>query len=290
METRIKDQLHLHFIVLLFGFTGILGKLITVGALELVFYRMLIAAFCIGLYAAWRSIDLRVSPSDGLKILAVGSVVALHWLTFFGAIKLSNVSVTLGCMASASLFTSFLEPLIMRRKLLWIEVALGLVVILGLYIIFRFAFDYYLGIAVALLSAFLAALFGVLNKLLVDKHEPQVVSFYEMLAGIIGFGLYILFSQGLNVEAFAVSALDMFYIAILGVLCTAYAFVVTVELLRRLSAFFISLAINLEPIYAIILARLIFGESERMELGFYFGAILIIGSVLVYPMLKRRFS
>ncbi len=288
MEARLKDQLHLHFVVLLFGFTGILGKLITVGALELVFYRMLIAALAIGLIASWRKIKLTIPVKDVAKIMSVGVIVALHWLTFFGAIKLSNVSVTLGCMATASLFTSFLEPLILKRKLAWLEVLMGLIVIAGLYIIFRFAFEFYLGIIAAVSSAFLAALFGVLNKGLVDKHPPELVSFYEMLSGFLVFGLVLLFSTAANVSTLVISASDMIYIAILGILCTAYAFVATVELLRRLSAFFVSLAINLEPIYAIILARLIFGESEKMQPGFYLGAILIIGSVLAYPALKKR--
>ena len=282
----MKDHLHLHFIVLLFGFTAILGKFISLDAASLTAYRMALATVGIGLFAVFGKRSLRMHIRGILRLFVVGGLVALHWITFFAAVKVSNVSVTLGCLASATLFTAFLEPLIERRRIFWVEIVLGLLIIAGLYLITRFAFHYLLGIAYALLSAFLAALFGVLNKQLVKYYSPIAVSFYEMLAGSIIITFFLLLGGGIP----APSGLDWVWLLLLAWICTSYAFVALVYLFKRLSAFVVSLAINMEPVYGILLALLIFGESEYMNGGFYFGALLVIAAIAVYPMLKKRFE
>lgn len=289
----MKDQLHLHFIVLLFGFTGILGKLISLPATELVWYRMLLAALGMGVVVRYLNVSLRLPTRSVLEMCVVGLVIALHWIAFFAAIKVSNVSVALGCMASTTLFTSFLEPLFDKRRIYWIEVVLGAIIVLGLYIITQFAFHYYWGIIYALISAFLASLFGVINKQFVDrKYEPTVISFYEMSAGFVGITLYTFANTNTDVSftwPLSVPSNDWIYLMLLAWLCTTYAFVATVYLLKRLSPYTISLAINMEPVYAIIFAYLIFGESEQMSLGFYIGAVIILLAIVAYPFLKKRF-
>ncbi|MCB0517058.1 MAG: DMT family transporter [Bacteroidetes bacterium] len=285
MQTAtFRDYLHLHFIVLLFGFTGILGKLISIDAASLVCWRMLLASIFIWLYARIRQYPLSVSSKAFWQIVGVGVLVTLHWVTFYAAIKVSNVSVTLGCFASTTLFTGIFEPLIEKRKIKPLEIAIGLIIIFGLYLITRFAFNYSLGITIALVSAALASLFGVLNKQLVFRYSPLVISFYEMLSGaiLLSIGL-VLFKGYFPLPA---SSLDVVYLLILSIFCTAYAFIATVGLMRKFSAYVIALSINLEPLYAIVMAYFIFGESEKMDKGFYVGALIILASVLVFPYLS----
>lgn len=285
-----KDHLQLHFIVLLFGFTGVLGKLISIDTLELVSYRMFLAAIGMLIYAVATKKSFRLPRKSLFQILGIGVIVSLHWLAFFQAVKVSNVSVALGCLASSTLFTSFLEPLINKKRLFWIEVVIGAMIILGLYIITQFAFQYYLGIIYSLIAAFLGSLFGILNQQVVRKHNPTIISFYEMLSGCLVVSIYTFGFTDKSLDPSVLSFEDMGYLLILAWLCTTYAFVGITELLQRLSAFTVSLAINMEPIYAITLAYLIFGDSEKMEAGFYVGAVIIIGTILMYPFLKRRFA
>ena len=284
-----KDHIHLHFVVLLFGFTAILGKLISVDATTLVSYRMLFAAMGIGLFV-FLTKRYKVLPLKTIfQLLGVGIIVALHWIFFFGAVKVSNVSVTLGCMASTTLFTAFLEPLFDKTKIHWVEILIGLVIILGLYIITQFAFHYYLGIIYAIISAFLASLFGVINRKLVLKlHTPALMSMYEMLSGFVLITLYLSYHDKLTLPHQLIFA-DWIYLLILAWVCTAYAFVATVFISKKLKAYSVSLAINMEPVYGIVLAYFIFGESEKMNGGFYLGAIILISAIFVYPYLKKRF-
>ncbi|MGB0929411.1 MAG: DMT family transporter [Chitinophagales bacterium] len=283
----MKDHLHLHFIVLIYGFTGILGKIITLPSADLVFYRMLLAAMGMFAFVVWKKKEMRLSGKVLAKVFGVGIIVAVHWITFFGAIKASNVSVALGCMASATLFTSFLEPLFDKVRIALSEVVLGLVIIVGLYVITQFALDYWEGIILALISAFLAALFGVMNKQLVRKHDASVVSMYEMIAGFGFIALYFTFTQSISVLPHEIPAMDGIYLLILALVCTTYAFIAMNYLLERLSAYTLALVINMEPVYAIVLAYWIFGDSEQMHIGFYIGALIIIASIAVYPFLKK---
>jgi len=287
-EPRPKHYLELHFIVLLFGFTAILNKLISISSTELTVYRMSLAALTMGILFSFQKKSFKIQLSHLLPILLVGLIVAAHWVFFFEAINVSNVSVTLGVMASGTLFVSLLEPLVERRKIWWVEVAIGLLIILGLYIIAQFAFNYITGILYALLSSFLAALFGVFNRQLTKKHDPVIISFYEMVAGAIGVFLYLQVTGQSLVSPLPLAPLDYLWIPILAVLCTAYAFVGVVRLMRHLTAYTVSLAVNLEPIYGMLFAVLIFGESEEMDLGFYVGAVIIILSVFIYPILEKR--
>jgi drug/metabolite transporter (DMT)-like permease len=286
--SRYKDQAALHAVIFIWGFTGILGKVITLPFYSIVWFRMLIAFLSLGLYFFLKRRSMRIPKADVLRIVAVGFIVAAHWSTFFQALKVSNVSVVLTTLASTSLFVAFLEPLFFKRRIIWYEVFFGLMVILGLYMIFSFESDYALGILLALISAMLAALFGTINGLLIRRNRSGQITFYEMLGGVIGMSIYMLVFEHPSMSDFMPGWLDMLYLLILGVICTAVAFVVSVEVMKVLSPFTVSISINMEPIYAIILALLFFGEKEQMTPGFYLGALIILGTVLGNALIKHR--
>lgn len=281
---------HLHFIVLLLGFTAILGSIISVNAISLVWYRMILASLGLLFFIRLKKINFRIKFKDQLHLYAIGLVVALHWITFFHAIKVSNVSVTLGVFASTTLFTSFLEPVLQKRRIFWLEVLIGMVIICGIYLIFQYEIQYVEGILFSLLSAFLNGLFVVLNRNISRKWHPTVISFYEMIGGFVLISLFILIVPQINAaELFQLTKSDIIWIIILSILCTSYAFAAIVEIMKELSAYTVVLSINLEPVYGIFLAWIIFGESERMSGGFYLGTLIILLSVFIYPFLRRKF-
>ena len=237
------------------------------------------------LFVGFRKIQKRQIVS----FLLVGLVVAVHWIFFFEAIKVSNVSVTLGCMASETLFASFLIPFFKKRKIDRLEVLFGLLIILGLYLIFQFEFKYRLGMLYALISAALAVVFTIYNDRFIQNNNGIGVSAFEMVGGFIGLTVYLLLFKNV-LPNFQVSVMDWMYLLILGVICTGLAFVLAIVVMRKLSPYFVVLTVNLEPIYGILLAWLIFGESERMTGGFYLGAGIILVSVFLYPVLKRKLN
>ncbi|MDP2042171.1 DMT family transporter [Algoriphagus sp.] len=296
IRRTVKDYLILHFIVLIWGFTAILGLLISLPSLELVFYRTLIAAVGVAGMIYFKKESLVVSPAQIIKIMGVGILISLHWITFFWSARLATASVCLAGMATTSLWTAFIEPLVNRTKVKWYEVVLGVIVISGLLVIFQFESGYWLGLSVALVSAFLAALFSVLNGRLSQRHSPYQITFYEMLAACLFALLMLPFYTGLMTQENSIQWMwtdwDWLWLLILGLVCTVYPFSVTVELMKRLPVFSINLTMNLEPVYGILLAVMILGESEKMTTQFYIGTLIILLSVLIYPVLnfwnKRR--
>ena len=286
--STFKDYLLLHFIVLIWGVTSILGLLISLPSLELVFYRTLLAAIGVAVLMGIRKESLRVAPMDLLKIIGVGVLISLHWIFFFWSAKVSTASVCLAGMATTSLWTSFLDPLINKKRIKPFEVALGFLVISGLLVIFQFENGYWLGLFMALAAAFLSALFSILNGRLTFRYSPYQITFYEMAAASLVALLFLpLYSyiDGTAIQ-WTWKGLDWFWILILAGICTVYAFSVSVELMKRLSVFSINLTINLEPVYGILLAVLIFGEKEKMTQQFYLGTGIIFISVLIYPVLN----
>ena len=293
MTPLYKDYLLLHFLVLIWGFTAIIGLLITIPPVEVVFYRTLIATGGLAILMYFRKLSFHIGKSGIIYLLSTGILIAGHWILFFGSARISTASVCLAGMATTSFWTSFLEPLVLKKKIRWYEVFLGLVVISGLYVIFHFEFDHALGLALALVSAFLAALFTVINARFARVYHHYTVTFYEMAGACISialfFPLYRLFiaeSQQLQLQ---LSFSDLVYISILALVCTVYAYSASIEIMKKLSAFTVNLTINLEPVYGIILAVLIFGENEKMHSGFYIGAAIILLSVLAHPFLNKYF-
>lgn len=293
MRTEYKDYALLHFIVVIWGFTAILGRLIEIPSVEIVFFRTLVAA--LGLYVLlWlRKRSFNLGVSDTLKILGTGFLIAAHWILFFAAARVSTVSVCLAGMATCSLWTSILEPLATKRKVRPFEILLSLLAIVGIIVIFRVEFDHKLGLIMAIVSAAIAAVFTVINAKFTMRHNPYMITFYEMVGACIGTALFFPFYTTYFTDGVLMlnpTSMDWFYLAILALACTVYAYSVSVELMKRLSAFVVNLTVNLEPVYGIILALLIFGDEEEMSGGFYMGTALILVSVLLYPVINRYFK
>lgn len=286
LNDNLKSYLHLHLIVFVWGFTAVLGALISLDALPLVWYRMVLAVVFIVMYVYYKKIPLHVPTKILLQLLFAGVIIALHWFTFFRAIKVSNVSVTLACLSTGAFFTSFLEPILFGRKVIWYEVFFGVIVIIGLSIIFHVESNYFEGICLGLTSAFLSALFSVYNSKFAKIYDPTLISFYELSGGVIFFSLLLLGTNSFSLGFFKISASDWFYLAILSSFCTAYAFIASVKVMRFLSPYTVMLTINLEPIYGIILAVLVFHEKEKMNPQFYLGALIILATVIANGIVK----
>lgn len=283
---NLKHHFHLHFIVLIWGFTAVLGALISLEAIPLVWFRMSLAALVVLCYMWVRGIRFAVKVKFLWQMLGLGLALALHWLTFFGAIKISNVSVTLSVMATGAFFASLLEPLIFSRPINWRELLLGLIAVVGLGIIFQASTQYLWGIVMALISAFLSALFSVFNGRLVQSYSASSISFFELFFGVLGISIYLLLNGDFDASFFVLSLSDWMFLLILSTICTAYAFIASVNLMKWLSPFTLMLTINLEPVYGILLALLVFGDSEYMSGMFYLGAGIILATVLANAYFK----
>ena len=284
---KIKNYLHLHFIVFIWGFTAVLGKLITVDALPLVWYRMFMASGLIFFYIAYKKFSLRVPTKTLLILIIAGVVITLHWITFFKAIKVSNVSVALATMSTGAFFTALLEPIWYGRKIVWYEILFGIIVMLGLYLIFNVESTYVEGIVLALISALLSATFSLINGKLIQKEKPSVISIYEMASGVVFLSIYLFFSGSFTTDFFQLSSDDWMYIFILASFCTAYAFIASVKVMKFITPYTVMLTINLEPVYGIFLAFIILGESEKMDPMFYIGALVILSTVIANGILKN---
>ena len=287
-ESKFNSYLHLHFIIFIWGFTAILGALISIDAMPLVWYRMSIASLLLFLFIKVKRKSLVIDSKTFAKFIIGGVIIALHWITFFLAIKSSNVSVALMTMSTGAFFAAFIEPFFFKRRISKIELFLGFLVVIGLYIIFQIEGDFRLGILYGLISSFLSALFSVLNGLYVRKNPPVIISFYQLLFGSIFISIILLILGEFSVEFFCVSSSDWLYLFILASICTAYAFSASVKIMKVLSPYTVMLSINLEPIYGIILALIIFGDKERMAPEFYFGALIILISVILNGLIKNR--
>ena len=288
LENKLKNYLLLHFIVFIWGFTAILGALITIDAIPLVFFRMGLAVLFIAIYFLIKKKSFYLDKTGLLKFLFTGIVIATHWIFFFKAIKVSNVSVALVTMSTGAFFTSLLEPIFFKRKIKLLEIVLGLFVIVGLYIIFNFESQYQLGIFYALIASFLGSLFAVLNGLFIKKYDANRISFYQLLFGVLFVTVYLFINNRFSIAFFDLSNLDWMYLVILSSICSAYAFIASVKVMEYLSPYKVMLTINLEPIYAIILALFIFGDKEKMNPEFYFGACIVLGVVLLNGIISNK--
>ena len=287
-NARLLNYLHLHFIVFIWGFTAVLGALISIDAIPLVWYRMLIASGFVLLFILLRKRVLKHSFRTIGGFFIAGLLIALHWLAFFGAIKVSNVSVTLAVMSTGALFTSLLEPLYYRRKIIGYEVIFGLLVVVGLYIIFRVETEYTNGIILALCSSFLGSMFSVINGKFAKRHHASVISFYELVFGVFCITIYLAFTGAFEPSFFVLSTNDWIYMLILASVCTAYAFIASIHVMKWLSPYTVMLTINLEPVYGIILALIVLGDSENMSPQFYYGALIILLTVIANGIVKTR--
>ncbi|MGF7214905.1 drug/metabolite transporter (DMT)-like permease [Spirosoma lacussanchae] len=294
-KPSLPDYLQLHFIVLIWGFTAILGKLLApLDSSALVLYRTGLAVLGMGAVLWFRNQSIGVPARDRWRLLATGGIIALHWVLFFWAARVANVSVCLAGMATSSLWASVLEPILLRRRMRAIEVILGFVVMAGLYLIFRFEFDKGMGLALAVSSAMLSALFTIINSRFTQRYDALVISLYEMMGAFVGsvalVGVFWALEPDSALFLYPTRPAQWLWLLVLSLVCTVYAYWVGVRLLRKFSPYLAILTVNLEPVYGIVLAVLIFGDDERMTPGFYIGTLVILAAVLTYPFLNNRLT
>lgn len=289
MNSLQKSIITLHITVMVWGFTGVLGALISVNEYQLVWYRVLIAAVSLAIFCKIKNISLKADFMPILKLLGTGLLLGLHWILFFGAIKASNISITMVCLSSLTLFTSILEPIFNRVKVSKLEVLIGMVIIFGIYLIFQFESQYTKGILMGLSSALLASMFTIINGKQIKNRSAIVISFYELVGAFLGVTVYLLFKNGAHQNLY-LPVNDVVYLLLLGTVCTSVAYVYGVTVMQHLSAFRVVLITNLEPVYAIIMALLFFGKTEHMSNQFYIGALIILMAIFSYPVLKRRMN
>ena len=287
-NAKLKNYFHLHFLVFIAGFTGVLGELITISAIPLVWFRMIMASILMLVYIKIAKVKLKASPKAIIKFSFAGIIIALHWITFFGAIDESNISITLAMFSTGAFFASFIEPIIYKRAVVWYEILFGIIVIIGVFVITQSEIKYLNGIILGIISAFLSSLFAVLNGSFLKQHTATVISFYEFISGVIFISIYILlFGNGFSVDFFNLIPSDFGYLFILASICTAYAFIASVYVMKLISPYTVILTYNLEPVYGILLAILVFPEKEKMTPEFYYGAIIIIATVMLNAVLKN---
>ncbi len=288
MHARRNALLLLHLVVFVWGFTGILGKLIQQDTLHLVYTRTVIGMLGLALAAWWLRHTISPRTPDLKHYLLTGVIITGHWITFYGAIKISTASLAAACLSTSTVFTALMEPFWFKRKIRIYEVVLGTVVVAALFLIFGLETKHRLGIAVATLSALLSAWFNVINAKLVQRDNAIRIGFYEMGAVVLVIGGWLTFKGDLPPPLWELPTSDIVYQLLLGFVCTSFAFVAGIAVMRQLSPFTVMLTVNLEPVYTIIIALLIWGAEEKMTTGSYVGIALILLSLFVNGWLQRK--
>ena len=284
MSTFKKALLQLHIFVFLAGLTGSLGFLIKLNGLVLVFYRILITVIVLWILALFRKNKHQYNLKTKLSLLGTGAIIALHWVCFYQSIKLANVSIALVCFSSTSLFSSFLEPLWKHAKIQWNEILIGSLSLLGILLIFHFDTQYRVGIIVGLFSALFAAIFSIINKRFTNHIDVQTIQSYEMTGGLLfllPFIIFLGFNTGFNPIGLVPTSMDWFWLSILAIACTVWSTHLMLSSLKYISAFTLNVTLNLEPVYGIILAFILFKEQKQLGLSFYAGIVCIVISVLI---------
>jgi drug/metabolite transporter (DMT)-like permease len=284
VSTFKKALLQLHVFVFLAGLTGSLGFLIKLNGLVLVFYRILITVIVLWILALFRKNKHQYNLKTKLSLLGTGVIIALHWVCFYQSIKLANVSIALVCFSSTSLFSSFLEPLWKHAKIQFHEILIGSLSLLGIFLIFHFDTQFRTGIIVGLFSALFAAIFSIINKRFTSHIDVQTIQSYEMTGGLLFLLPLVLllgFNTGFNPVGLLPTSMDWFWLSILAIACTVWSTHLMLSSLKHISAFTLNVTLNLEPVYGIILAFILFKEQKQLGLSFYAGIICIIISVII---------
>ena len=284
---KYSQFLLLHFNVLLFGLTGILGKLIDLDTYLLVWSRIGIAIIGIVIYFLITKTKITINLKLLPKLIFAGIIIALHWITFFEAIKVSNVSVALATFSASTLFTAILDPIYNRKRIILYELILGLVIIAAILMIFNIDFKYKEGILLSLFSSFLASWFTVLNGKFIKIAEAKIISFYELLTAFILLSIGLLF---IPIDSLSdLSLIKTSYLMVLGLLCTSFAFIASVSVMKSISAYTVTMTVNLEPIYSILLALIIWPETEKMPSLFYISFGIILMCLFLNAYLKKKY-
>lgn len=289
MKEPLRSYLALHFSIILFGFTAILGAVISLSALPLVWWRILLTVISLGFFAKLTTVFKQVSTKNILFICGTGGIVGLHWLTFYGSIKASNASVGVLALAATPLFTAFLEPLVQKRKINVIEIMLSILIIPGMILIVRTLPTKFLdGFLIGLFSAFLASLFSSLNQKMTLLSDAITITFLELGSALILLTFVLPFWLAFNPKESFIpkGTYDWMYVALLAFVCTSLAYSLTLHAMKQLSAFTVSLSMTLEPVYGIAFAWFLLNENEQLTNSFYWGSLLIVLSVIIYPIYK----
>ncbi len=289
MNSFKKALVQLHLFVFLAGLTAPIGNLIQLNGLVLVFYRMLLTVIALIPIYLLQGSGIKVSFKDKMKLMLIGVLIAIHWVCFYGSIKLANVSIALVCISSVGIFTAILEPLINKSKFIWNDIFIGLLSLLGIFFIFQFDIHFRNGIIVGLISALFASIFTIINKRLTTTYSTQTIQTFEMSGGLFFLTLVILVLNAYQHSPFTYpSQSDWVWLIILALVCTVLANYLMLNALKKISAFTMNVTLNLEPVYGIIIAVILFDEHKQMGRGFYIGIILIGISVLL--QMKRIIS
>lgn len=289
MFAKNRHLLLLHFIVLIWGFSPILGKLINIQgiiAYQLVWFRMGITVITVALYLIVVRQSVRLPRADAFKLVGVGAIIAFHWFCFYNAINVSNVSVTLVAFATGTLFTSIIEPVFYKRRFIRYEIAFGMVIIGAIAMIFKVETQYALGIMFGMLAAFTSSLFTVFNGLLVRRIPSSVIAIYELSGGFLALTLYLFLRGEFSQEFFQITPTGLCWLSVLSVLGTAFPFIASVNLMKKISPYTVTLTVNLETVYGIIIAMIIWKKDEAMTPGFYLGTLIILATIFGNGLLK----
>ncbi len=284
MSTFKKALLQLHIFVFLAGLTAILGFLIKLNGLVLVFYRILMTVIVLWILAFLKKNKNQYNLKTKLSLLGTGAIIALHWVCFYQSIKLANISIALVCFSSTSLFTSFVEPFWKHAKIQFKEILIGSLSLFGILLIFHFDTQYRTGIIVGLFSALFAAIFSIINKRFTNHIDIQTIQSYEMTGGLfflLPFIVFYAFQTGFNPVGLLPTSMDWFWLSILVIACTIWSTHLMLSSLKHISAFTLNVTLNLEPVYGIILAFILFKEQKQLGLSFYAGILCIIISVII---------
>ena len=290
MLFKNKNLLLLHFIVLIWGWSPILGKLINmqgVVAYQLVWFRMLITVITVASYVILTKQNIKQPKKDIFQLVGIGAIIAFHWFSFYHAINVSNVSVTLVAFASGTLFTSIIEPIFYKRKIIRYEIAFGMVIIGAIVLIFEIETQYTLGIIFGMLAAVTSSFFTVFNGLLVRRIPSSIIAFYELGGGFLALTIFLFFSGEFNVDFFNITTGAWAWLGVLSVLGTAFPFIASVNLMKKISPYTITLTVNLETIYGIIIAYILWKKDEAMTPGFYLGTLIILATIFGNSLLKQ---
>lgn len=285
---RRQALLLLHLTVFLWGFTGVFGRLIDQPADQLVYVRTLIAIGGLVIASWWMGFPIRPNRTDLKHHLLTGAIIAGHWYTFYHAIKISTVSIAVACLAVSAIFTALLEPIWTRQRIQAYQLGLGVVAFAALLLIFGFETGYRLGIIVAVLSALLSAWFTVVNGQLIKRDHAGRIGLYELVGVWLCIGLWLVWDARLPPPLWELPTDQVVWHLLLGLACTSFAFVAGIAVMRQLSAFTVSLTVNLEPVYSIVLALVIWGEDERLHVGSYLGFLLILATLFANGWFAKR--
>jgi len=282
-----KHYLLLHFIVFIWGFAPVLGRFITADAWQLVWFRILITIVVMYFYLKIIKESLIISRKNLLKLSGIGLIILVHWLAFYGAIKESNISVTMVAFSTGTLFSSIIEPILYKRRMRMYEIFIGFVIMAAIALIFSIETQYWKGILLGIFAAFTSSLFGVLNGLMIKDLKSGSISFYELCAAFAGLSIFLALSGGFTEQFFTLDQTSVIGLLILSLVCTVFPFITSVDLAKYISPYTIVLTVNLETVYGIIWAVLFFKENKEVKPTFYIGVLVILLAIFLNSYLRQ---